>query len=408
MSLTEQQAKSRYRKFSTGTLLLLAIALISLAAAPLAPANAATLVASDWATGASPSTPYLRSGHPKVKQSSPTLKPLITRVAASVRKARLKPGGKTRLRIQVTNGGGAPARNIRVALKSSNHRVNLRVSSFRIKYLGPRSSAARLVTVRVSRWARGRARLTARAARRSGSASVSVLYLGPCLTPLSARRLLCPDLKVGKPSEMYVDYGTKAGRTLLRSTNDIQSRGKGPMELRGIRDRPRTMAVMQAIRRRAGGYARFPVQARLRFYNVGAEYGGSYWKVRNPLRFELWKLDGKGKKTKRVRVGPKQFYCFRDLMQTNPGPRSPSSAVYPACNQNPRQDRVTLGTSVGWSDIYPSTYDHQWIDVSGLRGCFAYVLRVDPKGLLYESREGNNVSQRKVRLPYRGSTANGC
>lgn len=408
MSLKGEQVTTRCRSFSTGTLLLLALALTAFTAAPTTPANAATFVASGGATGAWSSTPYLRSEQPKSGKSSSTPKHLITRVAVSLRKARVKPGGKTRLRVQVRNGGDSPARNVNVKLKSSNRRVDLRVRSFRFKYVGPRASVARSVTIRVSRWAKGKARLTARASGRSGSTSVSVIYLGPCLTPLSARKLLCPDLKVGKPSEMFVDYGTKSGRTLLRSTNDIQSRGKGPMELRGIRDRPRTMAVMQAIRRRAGGYARFPVQARLRFHNVGAEYGGSYWKVRNPLRFELWKLDGKGRKTRRVRIGPKQFYCFRDLVRTNPGPRSPSSFVYPACNQNPRQDKVTLGTSVGWSDIYPSTYDHQWIDVSGLRGCFAYVLRVDPKGLLYESREGNNISQRKVRLPYRGSSARGC
>ena len=72
------------------------------------------------------------------------------------------------------------------------------------------------------------------------------------------------------------------------------------------------------------------------------------------------------------------------------------------------QREVTLGTSVGWSDIYPSTYDEQWIDVTGLRGCFAYVLRVDPLGLLYESRERNNVSQRRVRLPFRGELSRGC
>ena len=70
---------------------------------------------------------------------------------------------------------------------------------------------------------------------------------------------------------------------------------------------------------------------------------------------------------------------------------------------------MTLGTSVGWSDIYPSDYDHQWINVTGLRGCFAFVLRVDPKGLLVEMNERNNVSQRIVRLPYRrGRDSQNC
>lgn len=180
------------------------------------------------------------------------------------------------------------------------------------------------------------------------------------------------------------------------------------MELRGRRDRVRSMNVTQAIRRKGGGYRLEPTQARLRFFNVGTQYGGAFWKVRNPLRFELWRINRKGRLTKRVRTGPKQFYCFRDLERTAPGRRSPASPVYPACNQNPKVNRVTLGTSVGWSDIYPSTYDLQWIDVTGLRGCFAYVMRLDPAGTLFESNKANNVSRKNVRLPYRRTPNQRC
>lgn len=229
----------------------------------------------------------------------------------------------------------------------------------------------------------------------------------PCRTPAVAKKLLCPDLQIGKPSEMYVQR-TKSGRVLLRSTNDIQSRGLGPMEVRGHRDRPRSMNVTQAIVRKAGGYSLYPTQARLRFFKVGDRWGGSYWKVRNPLRFELWIVNRNRKKLKRVRTGPKQFYCFRDLTLTWPSVRTPADAVYPACNQNPRVRNVTLGTSVGWSDIYPSTYHLQWIDVAGLRGCFAYVLRLDPDNVLFESDKTNNVAQRFVRLPWRGVQPRGC
>ncbi|MBN8867355.1 MAG: hypothetical protein J0H98_07360 [Solirubrobacterales bacterium] len=231
----------------------------------------------------------------------------------------------------------------------------------------------------------------------------------PCRTPNVAKRLLCPDLQIGKPSEMYLDRKTEKGRALLRATNDIQSRGLGPMEVRGHRDRVRSMNVTQAIRRRGGGYSLHPTQARLRFFTVGYKWGGSYWKVRDPLRFELWRINAAGKKTKLVRTGPKQFYCFRDLERTAPNlVRSPEKEVYPACNQNPKVRRVTLGTSVGWSDIYPSTYDQQWIDVTGLKGCFAYVLRLDPGNVLFELDKRNNISQRKISLPWRGYARRGC
>lgn len=229
----------------------------------------------------------------------------------------------------------------------------------------------------------------------------------PCRTPRIAQKLLCPDLRIGRPSDMYLER-TPRGRLLLRSTNDIRSRGLGPMELRGHRDRRFSMNVTQAIQRRGGGYALFPTQGRLRFFTVGQRWGGSYWKVRDPLRFELWRIDRNRKKVRLVRTGPKQFYCFRDLERTWAMPRSPVDEVYPACNQNPKVRHVRLGTSVGWSDIYPSTYHLQWIDVTGLRGCFAYVLRLDPGNVLYEMNKRNNFAQRIIRLPWRGYHPRGC
>lgn len=231
----------------------------------------------------------------------------------------------------------------------------------------------------------------------------------PCRREPTASRLLCPDLRIARPADLKLDRSTVPGRVVLRATNDIRSRGLGPMELRGRRDRLRSMAVMQAIRRRAGGYRLEPSQIRLRFFNVGSRYGGSYWKVRHPLRFELWRLDRRGRLASRTRTGPKQFYCFRDLERTAPQwPGSPVEEVYPACNQNPKASKVTLGTSVGWSDIYPSTYDLQWIDVTGLSGCFAYVMRLDPHGRLFETDKRNNVRRRILRLPYRPGRPDRC
>ena len=82
-------------------------------------------------------------------------------------------------------------------------------------------------------------------------------------------------------------------------------------------------------------------------------------------------------------------------------PRSPDRFVYPSCNTSPGKRKVTIGTSVGWSDVYPPTYPEQWIDVTGLRGCFAYRHIADPRNGIYESNERNNSSAVTVRLPYR-------
>ena len=116
---------------------------------------------------------------------------------------------------------------------------------------------------------------------------------------------------------------------------------------------------------------------------------------------EIWTLDEQRRPLERVRKGPKVFYCLRDLATHAGDDALAKHPVYPGCSQDPGRKRVRLGTSVGWSDIYPAEYDRQWVNVSGLRGCFAFVMRVDPENLLYEENERNNRSTRIVRLPYR-------
>ena len=75
--------------------------------------------------------------------------------------------------------------------------------------------------------------------------------------------------------------------------------------------------------------------------------------------------------------------------------------MYPACNQSPTKQQVTLGTSVGWADVYPASYPGNIIDVTGLNGCFVVLHRADPAHHIIESSEANNVSARVVRLPYK-------
>lgn len=225
----------------------------------------------------------------------------------------------------------------------------------------------------------------------------------PCAGP-QAKVLRCPNLRIGPPHEIYVQRA--GGQVRLRATSDVRSRGRGPMELHGTRNGKRTMRTRQRIYRRDGGHIDFPSRATLRFTDVGEYFGGSYWKVHDLAHFELWSVGRHHELLHRVRIGPKLNYCLRDLERTRPGKRSPASRHYPGCNQNPYEDQVTLGTSIGWSDIYPADYDKQWIDVSGLRGCFAFVMTVDPDNLLYESSESDNSSRRLVRLPFHGDV--GC
>jgi hypothetical protein len=229
----------------------------------------------------------------------------------------------------------------------------------------------------------------------------------PCIGP-EAAQLRCPDLVMRRPYGLYTDRLTRARHILLRAGNVIDSIGRGPAELRGVRTSRYYMRAYQRIYARNGGRIDVNTGAQLEY--KFAHQHRYWWKFEDAARFELWRLDPQGRRTQRVRVGPKIAYCLRDLSHTRPNlPRSPRRRVYPACSTNPNRRRVTLGTSIGWADVYPPPYPEQWIDVTGLRGCFAYVHIADPKNGVYESNERNNLAQAIVRLPFRrGDRRGGC
>jgi hypothetical protein len=188
----------------------------------------------------------------------------------------------------------------------------------------------------------------------------------------------------------------------------IDSVGRGPAELRGLRVSSRYMEAHQRIHQRRGGILSIDTGAQLEF--KFAHQQRYWWKFHDAARFELWRLDSRGRRTVLVRTGPKVAYCLRDLSRTRPKlSHSPRRAVYPACSTNSSARSATVGTSPGWADIYPPAYPEQWIDVTGLQGCFAYVHIADPENGIYESDEDNNEAQTIVRLPFRaGDVRRGC
>jgi hypothetical protein len=208
------------------------------------------------------------------------------------------------------------------------------------------------------------------------------------------------------PSRLHLDRTTIPGRILLRAASSINNRGSGPLELRARRGGRHRMVVYQAIDDRRGRRHLFHTTATLVFKHVpGARYGygnvgdANYWKFRHAAGFGLWSIDANRRAIRLVRRGPKVDYCLRDLIRSRPSQNSPSAPVYPACSQNGDIRRDVLGTSVGWSDAYPYEYPEQWIDVTGLRGRFAYVQIADPDNLLIEANRKNDVSETYVALP---------
>jgi hypothetical protein len=232
----------------------------------------------------------------------------------------------------------------------------------------------------------------------------------PCLRPELALR--CPDLVMRRPYAFALRH-TPSGHAVLAATSAVVNVGDGPLELRGRRVTRTRMQVRQVLRSARTGRPRVePHAGTIEYYDTRSR--GVYWKYRHAARFELWRMDAHGNPVEHRRDGPKLDYCFRDLRRVHsladhrPYARSPRARRFGACDQAAGARAVTLGTSVGWADIYPAGYPQNWISVAGLRGCFLYVLRADPEDLLFETREDDNAAARVVRLPWRGEGRRGC
>jgi hypothetical protein len=221
--------------------------------------------------------------------------------------------------------------------------------------------------------------------------------VNPCHDP--ARHYVCPDLVMTPPRRLVVRR-TAAGKRLLLMDNYLYNRGPGRVQFRGHRTERYRMDAVQLVDR-SGGRAPAPVQtgAKLTWKYVDSSRG-NYWKFQNAARFELWRLNGEGRRVKLLRYGPKLDYCLRDLFRFGRGPRVRQGPFFGACSQDLGATTDILGISVGWADGYPYTYPQNWVDVTGLHGCHLIIHRADPLNHVLETDEDDNTNHKVVRLPY--------
>jgi subtilisin-like proprotein convertase family protein len=81
-------------------------------------------------------------------------------------------------------------------------------------------------------------------------------------------------------------------------------------------------------------------------------------------------------------LGLKVGFCVLDVFRW-----SPSAATTAKYNCN------SQGIQVGWGDLYDSTLDGQWIDITGLpSGNYTMEMEANPQGIILEANYGNNVA----------------
>ena len=97
---------------------------------------------------------------------------------------------------------------------------------------------------------------------------------------------------------MYVS--SYEGETLLHATSDVESRGRGPMEVHGAPRRAEEDAGDAAdLQASAAATSPCAPDASLHFTDVGEYFGGSYWKVHQLARFTLRKVRPDGEPSAR-------------------------------------------------------------------------------------------------------------
>jgi hypothetical protein len=89
-----------------------------------------------------------------------------------------------------------------------------------------------------------------------------------------------------------------------------------------------------------------------------------------------------------VRLGLKVGFCVLDVFRWSSS--GPNNAKYNCNNQ---------GIQIGWGDLYDSTLDGQWIDITGLPdGNYVIEVEANPLGIIQEANYGNNLIQVPISI----------
>lgn len=191
---------------------------------------------------------------------------------------------------------------------------------------------------------------------------------------------LTPNLKPLPASSLSLVTDVSGGSTLRFSTTSWNS-GAGPLEL--VAGDVETGSGKQQV------FQRVYLGDGTSFLNYAGSF--TYHPEHNHIHFDdyaLYTLQPINAPGGSLRTGVKTTFCVMDTTKIDATlPGAPSQAVYSTCG------RSVQGMSVGWGDIYGSHLAGQEIDFSdNLDGIYQLKIEIDPKKLIVESNENDNVS----------------
>jgi hypothetical protein len=218
---------------------------------------------------------------------------------------------------------------------------------------------------------------------------------------------LLPDMVTLRIHSDDLKVESSKGDTLLRLTNRIANKGRGPLEIYpsarshgcdGDDDPDNDRDAIQRVFLDATGDRVFERRSdtRSEHFNFGCDRydrHAHHWDVFDLARYALRRLHSGRVVAKTSKVA----FCTVDSDPEFPWlPGSPKVPYYPqgGCDRD-----SILGVSVGWADEYYYGLPGQALDITGLKaGRYCLVSTGDPSNLLRESNNSNNRRRTRIEL----------
>lgn len=214
---------------------------------------------------------------------------------------------------------------------------------------------------------------------------------------------LLPDFDQRPPTDLSITTVVRGKRRhhLLGFDSATDNIGLGPVVIKARRSSRRVpfMRASQVVRLAVGGRRQtFPRVGVLRYVYSSSH---SHWHVMGFQRYELRRPSSHALLLRDRKSG----FCLADHYAHAPGrfalePRAPVFTGY--CEQGrPEAMSVHQGTSVGYTDRYPSHFHGQNLDLTGVKaGTYVLVHRANRRFLFRELRYENNAASLRIRIAW--------
>jgi WD40 repeat protein len=228
------------------------------------------------------------------------------------------------------------------------------------------------------------------------------LASGPAIRPLPRVVDLLPDLEQRPPADLSVKTVVRGSRRhfLLGFDSATDNVGLGPVIITARRPSRRTafMRASQIVRFRGGGRQSLPRVGVVRYVYSSTH---SHWHVMGFQRYELRRATDNAV----VLRDRKSGFCLADHYAHARGyfPNEPRGPVFKDYCERGRPDALAVyqGTSVGYTDRYPSHFHGQNLDLTRITaGTYVLVHRANRSLLFRELRYENNAAAVRIRLTW--------